>query len=157
MKFLTSLCAATALLLGLLAGCQNQSNADAAPPLYFASPAASVGVIKSLVGAAEWETLARCYDLTGTGLTRADVSREDFYIRKPPYSPAQPAGIGRFKQLFPAAFVFESVEPGGAPDIVIVTVGVKIDQGGGPLQHVLSTYRLRQSNAGYQLLPALNP
>lgn len=157
MKSIASLCATAALLLGLLAGCKNQSEADATTPLYFASPAASVDVIKSLVGVAEWETLARYYDLTGTALTRADVSREDFYIRKPPYPPAQPAGIGRFKQLFPTAFKFESVEPGSAPDIVVVTVGVKIDQGGGPQQHVLSTYRLRQSPAGYQLLPAHNP
>jgi hypothetical protein len=157
MKFVTSFCLVTALLLGLLAGCQKPSEADATTPLYFASPAASVDVIKSLVRVADWSTLARYYDLTGTGLTLADVSREDFYVRKPPYPPAEPAGIGRFRQLFPAAFKFESVEPGAGPDIVVVTVGVRIDQGGGPRQHVLSTYRLRQSKAGYQLLPSSNP
>lgn len=145
------------LALGLLGGCHNHSEASDTSPLYFTSPAQSVDTIKSLIGVAEWETLARYYDLSGTTLTLADVSRESFYIRNPPYPPAQPAGLGRFKQLFSPAFKFESAEPSGEAGVVIVTVGVAIDQGGGPLQRVKSTYRLRQSAAGYQLLPSPTP
>ena len=157
MKFIPSLCLTSSLVLGLLASCQSRTEADALAPLYFGSPVASVEGIKSLVAATQWETLGRYFDLTGTGLSRTDVLREDFYVRQPPYSPAQPAGLGRFKQLFPPGFVFESAEPGSLPETVVVTVGATIDQGGGPRQHVLSTYRLRHSPAGYQLVPRPNP
>jgi hypothetical protein len=159
MNSFTPICAVVVLAAGLMTtmGCQQRPEADGTSSLYFTSPEQSVDQIKSLVGVAEWETLGRYYDLTGSGLTRAEVTREDFYVRKPPYAPAQPASIGRFKRLFPTAFTFESAEPGGAADTVIVTVGVAIDQGGGPVQRVRSSYRLRKSASGYQLLPEANP
>lgn len=142
------------VVLSFFAACQNQSAPSGPTALYFSSPAASVTIITPLLRAHDWSTLARYYDLTGSGRTYADASREDFFLRRGPTAPAQPSEIGAYRQPFAPGFTFEAAAPSEQPDVTVVTVVLAIDQGGGPVQRVRTTYRLRHSASGYQLLPS---
>lgn len=137
-------------LLSLLVFTVNLSHAAEDSPLYFTTPEASVDQITTLLKAKDWSQLARHYDLTGSNLTRADIAREDYFQPK-----TTGAGMPDFagKKPFPIGFKLIDIEKTSDASVVVVNVGIEIDQGGGPKQRVRSSFRLRQSAAGWQLLP----
>ncbi|MGV3662416.1 MAG: hypothetical protein ACO1TE_19690 [Prosthecobacter sp.] len=138
------------LLSLLLVSTAGLSHAAEDGPLYFATPEASVDQITALLKAKDWKQLARHYDLSGSKLTHAEIAREDYFQPKTPGG-----GMPDFaeKKPFPIGFKFIEVEKTPDAAVVQVNVGIEIDQGGGPKQRARSSFRLRQSAAGWQLLP----
>ncbi len=126
-------------------------------PWYFASPAASVPRINELLRAQNWPTLARYYDLAGSGVTRSEAESEKFFLHTEPPASPHPAGLWKYRQPFAPGHQFLAATPPDASRTVTVTVELAIDQGGGPAQRTRTIYRLRESNAGYQLLPNVDP
>jgi len=146
----TQLLALTACLG--LASCASPA---ARKPLYFSSPEESVTRTTALLRSQDWRELARYYDLTGTGINRSELEFGTFFLRTNPPETAHPGGLWKSREPFSPGFTsIESAETGTA-GVVAVTVGIEIDEGGGMVQRGRTTYQLRKSSAGYQLLPAI--
>ena len=124
--------------------------------LFFESPQKAVAAVADLLRAKDWKELARYYDLTDSGVARADLESGEFFCRKSPPADADQAGLWRWKHPFPPTFKFHKVEKTDAADVLEVTVVLEIDQGGGPIQKVLNSFLTRKSSAGFQILPPRN-
>ncbi len=150
--------AAAAILL--LAACQSAQDRPADPAaetqasaLYFASPQDAVQRTTELLRAADWPTLARHYDLSGSGLDPASLERGDYFLREERPDAHHPGLPWQYERPFTPGMRFEAAEPTDRPGVVRVRVGVEIDQGGGPPQRGFETFLLRKTDRGYQLLP----
>ncbi|HSH96142.1 MAG TPA: hypothetical protein VK968_18500, partial [Roseimicrobium sp.] len=135
----------------LLAGCKTTTPVA----LYFSSPEDSVVRCTALMRSQNWSELAKYYDLTGSGVDRRDLESGTFFLRTNPPEMAHPGGLWKFREPFAPGFNFVSAELAGAPDIVAVIVGIAIDEGGGLIQRGRTTFHLKRSTHGYQLLPAV--
>ena len=147
----------TILLGACLTGCATSDTAAESRPdggQHFSSPADAVERITELLEAKDWPTLARYYDLEGSGVNPARlVSGEFFYTEQPPAS-AHPAGFWRYKHPFAPGFKYLRDDPvAEETDTIVVTVMVEIDQGGGMIQRGLETFMMKKSRSGWQILP----
>jgi hypothetical protein len=135
------------------------SNAES-PALYFASLQEAVQVAGKLLGARDWPTLARHYDLTSQpGLIRAQLSDGTFFLDTQA-SATGPGAISRWRQPFaPGATLVEATpldEHPSLPRRWSLTTALAIDQGGGPPQRVIWNTQMVQTSAGFQFfLPSL--
>lgn len=131
-------------------------SAGAAPDsiaLYFASPEECVTRTTELLKTRNWRELARYYDLSGSGISRGDLESGAFFLRTDPPENAHPAGLWKFREPFAPGYAFISAEPFARTDVINVTVGIAIDEGGGLTQRGRTGFQLKKSSAGYQLLP----
>lgn len=123
-------------------------------PLYFPTPESAVTEATQMMRAKSWKQLARYYDLTGTSIPRATLDSGVFFMVKATVQP-QPAPMAELgeREPFVPGFQFISAEPGKEPDVMVVHVGMEIDQGGGPKQKVRSQFQLKKHAQGWLLLP----
>jgi hypothetical protein len=140
----------TYLLVALLLHCTTALCAD---PLYFESPEKAVIACNELVRKQDWKTLARYYDLAGTGVKLAELESGEFFIRKERPANADPMGFWKTRHPFPPGFNFTGVEKTDDPAVVKVLVAVEIDQGGGPKQRSVASFFVRKSPQGWRALP----
>lgn len=120
--------------------------------LYFESPRQAVPIIKDLLLKKSWATLARYYDLSDSKTRRDELTSGAFFVRQKPPEVGHPAGFWRYKHPFSPSFEYE----GHAPvddGVVVVTMGVEIDQGGGMVQRGKSYFKMRKSDRGWSILP----
>ncbi len=126
------------------------------PPdaLYFESPRQAVDAITGLLKARDWPSLARYYDLRGSGIDRAALaSGEYFYTDVRPES-AHPAGFWHYKHPFAPGFQYYKEIATEDPNVTSVLVMVQIDQGAGPPQRGLNEFEMVRGPRGWQVLPA---
>ena len=143
------------VLLAMIVGiCVGASGAPESPARYFSSPEQSVTRSTELMRTQNWPELARYYDLSDGNTARSDLESGKFFLRTNPPEDAHPGGLWRFREPFAPGYTFISAAPAGPPGVVAVTVGIAIDEGGGMVQRGRTTFHLRQSALGYQLLPA---
>ena len=121
-------------------------------PAYFRTPMEAVEILSNLLSASDWKTVARYYDLSGTGIRREELESGRFFLpshppRKPPFM--RNPGIRR---PFAPGFKYERHTLDGRGN-VSVYLKMEIDQGGGMTQRSLSAFKMRKSGSGYQLLP----
>ena len=109
----------------------------------FASPADAVPALSTLLAARDWAALAACYAADPAVLTPAF-----FYDAE---APGHPSGADRWRHPFPPGWRYLSHEVRG--DVVVVHVGIEIDQGDGMMQRGLREFRMRRTPAGWQVLP----
>ncbi len=121
--------------------------------LYFPSPEAAVERMSELLRDQNWGRLACYYDLTDSGIDRADLQSGSFFYHEEPSPIGHPAGFDRYRHPFAPGFRFLSSRPTAEPDVVEVTVAVSIDQGAGPPQRGLRRFLMSRSENGFQLLP----
>lgn len=122
-------------------------------PLYFDSAQQAVEKTTELLKKEDWPTLARYYDLAGTKERPALLRSGDFFVRKEKPANHHPGLPWKYRHPFTPGYKFESVADTDAKDVVRVTVAISIDQGGGPPQRSVSTFDMRKSAKGYQILP----
>lgn len=121
-------------------------------PAFFADPPTAVGEITRLMRGKSWAELARYYDLSGTDIDPDTLVTGAFFVRAERPAVGHPAGFGLYKQPFAPGFSYLSHQTVGENEVE-VTVDISIDQGGGMIQRGLDTFRMRQSERGYQILP----
>ena len=124
-----------------------------ASPLYFESPQAAVAAITALLRKEDWPTLARYYDLSGTTLARAHLSSGRFFLRTEPPPVVHPGLPWKFRHPFTPGFTFRETLTPAEAGVLIVVVGIEIDEGAGRIQRGTQEFSLRESARGYQLLP----
>jgi hypothetical protein len=120
---------------------------------YFQSPEEAVSTARGLIRSRDWLALATFYDLSGADIKLDSLTSGDFFFSEDAPPQGHPSGIGRYKHPFPPAFHFEFAEPTQNGEIIVVHMAVDIDQGDGAFQRGLHQFRLRESRAGYQILP----
>lgn len=113
----------------------------------FASPAEAVDRIAAMLRAGDWAGLARCADLEGTGVGRAELE-SGAWFQSPPDGPFRASGARR---PFPPGYTYLFHEESG--DEAVVTVGCLMDQGDGTGLQGLAQFRLRKSAAGWRFRP----
>lgn len=128
-------------------------DADERSPLGFTSPEEAVTIVTDLLRREDWPTLARYYDLTGSSLSYDDLASGRLFVRTSRPESAHPGLPWRFRHPFTPGFTFRSARAGGRPDVVVVVVGIDIDQGGGRVQRGQSEFELGRGANGYRLLP----
>lgn len=128
-----------------------------APPLYFPSPAEAVGIITGLLRREDWPTLARYYDLTGSSILLEALTSGRFFLNAARPPSGHPGLPWKYRHPFTPGFTFTEVRPTAVVDVVAVTVGISIDEGGGRIRRGFSEFRMRKSIAGYQVLPDSGP
>ncbi len=120
--------------------------------LYFKTPMDAVEVLSSLMSASDWETIARYYDLSATAVKREELESGRFFLYSdPPPGPPFMRKPG-IRRPFAPGFKYERHAPDGG-DTVRVYLKMEIDQGGGRVQRSLDAFKLKKSDAGYQVLP----
>ncbi len=137
----------------VLSGCVSmQEPADAGR--YFASPQKAIPEITRLLKAKDFETLAACYDLSGSTVRRADLESGTFFVREKPPAVAHPAGFWRYKHPFAPGFQYSSIAPGPKANVHKIQVRISIDQGeGAPPQIGFQSFYMIKSAKGWQILP----
>lgn len=143
------------ILTVLLAGCtgSGRKTGDSAPGSAFASPEVAVPAIDEMLRKEDWKGLAAYYDLEGSGVNRRDLESGKFFTRTERPADAHPGIPWKIRHPFPPGYRFQSATPTADASVVEVTVMIEIDQGGGPKQRGLSSFRMRRSAAGYRILP----
>jgi hypothetical protein len=119
--------------------------------LYFESPEQAVAITSQLLRDEQFERLSRYYDLTGTGIDRAQLASGDFFVRRERPEAAHPGGFWKYREPFAPGFAYESHSVDD--DIATVRVTIAIDQGDGMIQRGESSFRMRKGDRGWQLLP----
>src|SRR5689334_9707968 len=104
------------LLLSLLVGCASHRAAQATSTRYFESPQQAVSLVDELLRKQDWPTLASYYDLSGSGIGRAELSSGKFFLRNERPAVAHPGIDWRIKEPFPPGFKFDHVEPTDRPE-----------------------------------------
>jgi hypothetical protein len=138
------------LLVAALAAC---ASTEVNESLYFDDPRTAVTEISRLLRARDWSTLARYYDLEGTDLRRSDLESGAFFYTEQRPELAHPGGFWRYRHPFAPGFEYVSSRELGSGGRIEVTVGIEIDQGGGPPQRGMRVFRMRRSARGYRVLP----
>jgi len=145
-----------AVLVGT-GGCRQElqtgDKAGAPAAAYFQSPKQAVTVITKLLEAKDWGALAKYYDLSGSGIDRATLESGEFFWRKERPAAAHPGGFWRYKHPFAPGFRYDDERPTDEAGVVVVSVKVEIDQGGGPPQRGFSRFLMKKHAAGWQVLP----
>lgn len=121
---------------------------------FFESPEQAVKAISRMLTQEDWTSLARYYDLDGSGIDREDLVSGEFFIRTERPEVAHPGGFWRYKHPFAPSFEFVFTSSAREAGVVIVRVGISIDQGSGsPMQRGWQEFSMRESEAGFQILP----
>jgi hypothetical protein len=124
-----------------------------APPLHFISPSEAVRLITDLLRREDWPTLARYYDLDGTSIPRDALTSGRFFVHSTRPPAAHPGLPWQYRHPFTPGFTFTEARVTPASDVVIVVVGIAIDEGDGRVRRGFSEFRMRKSAAGYRVLP----
>lgn len=120
---------------------------------FFKTPKSAVAAIKVMLIEEDWGSLARYYDLNGSDIDRSSLVSGEFFIRSERPEAAHPGEFWRYRHPFPPSFDYSFASPADEAGIVIVRVGIKIDQGAGqPAQEGWQEFRMRESSKGYQVL-----
>jgi hypothetical protein len=119
---------------------------------YFDNPKQAVDTITKLLVSSAWEELSTYYDLSGTGVDRSRLISGEYFVRENVPEVGHPAGSAKYKEPFAPGFSYQSHST-RSDGVVVVTVGVEIDQGGGMIQRGVDNFLLRKSSNGYQLVP----
>ncbi len=117
---------------------------------FFDSPEQAVDRISDLLRKEDWATLARYYDLAGTGVDRSTLESGEFFIARERPPIAHPAGFWRYRHPFPPGFRYDSHEVTG--DVAVVRVSIAIDQGDGMNQRGMHVFRMKKSPHGWRIL-----
>lgn len=128
---------------------------EGSPPgaAFFESPEQAVAEIRKMQGEEDWASLARYYDLEGSGIDRETLVSGEFFIRTERPEVAHPGEFWRYKHPFAPSFEYAFTTPAAEAGVVIVRVAVKIDQGSdSPAQEGWQEFSMRQSEAGFQVL-----
>jgi len=121
---------------------------------HFESPEAAVKQIADMLREQNFATLAMYYDLSGTGIDRATLRSGAFFVRSERSDGAHPAGLWKHKQPFAPGFGYAGHHKTRTPNVFIVDVSIRIDQGAGsPPQIGYDEFRMRQTAAGWAVLP----
>jgi hypothetical protein len=120
---------------------------------YFSSPREAVSRINELLRDQDWKTLSDYYDLSGSSVDRRELESGRFFIRTERPEKADPAGFWRYRHPFPPGFVFHHEQSTDDPNLIVVVVGIEINQGGGMRQRAFSEFKIKKSPNGYQILP----
>lgn len=121
---------------------------------FFETPKWAVEKIKVMLTEEDWGSLARYYDLSGSDIDRSSLVSGEFFIRSERPEAAHPGEFWRYKHPFSPSFDYSFSSPTDEDGIVIVQVGITIDQGAGsPPQEGIQNFRMRESASGYQVLP----
>lgn len=121
---------------------------------YFSSPRQAVEAIRKMQKAEDWTSLARYYDLDGSGIDRKSLISGEFFIRTERPAVSHPGGFWRYKHPFAPDFEYASSSPADKAGIVTVSVSISIDQGSGsPQRQGRQEFEMRQSDRGFQILP----
>lgn len=141
------------LLTGLIAACATAQTvgAPAVTDNTFETPEQAVEIVTRLLQDEQFEELSRYYDLAGTTIDRAELTSGDFFIRRERPAAAHPGGFWRYREPFAPGFEYASHTVEG--DVATVRVGIEIDQGDGTTQRGESSFCMRRSEHGWQLLP----
>lgn len=153
---------ATFLLCVSLSGCdrtatKKEKEKEKDEERYFASPLEAVEQITLMLNEKNWSELAKYYDLADSPEERAELVSGKFFFTEEKPEAAHPGGFWKYKHPFAPAFEFESTREQEEAGVIEVTVGVEIDQGGGPKQRGLQTFLMRKSDKGYQVMPQKEP
>lgn len=127
-------------------------------PGYFESPQAAVTEATKLMKSKSWKQLSRYYDLDGSGVARSTLDSGVYFMTKVSDTP-QPPPMGQLgdREPFPPGFQFVTMEPDKEPGVTLVTLGLEIDQGGGPKQKVMRQVRMKKHEQGWQFVPPAAP
>ncbi len=139
------------LFCKIIAGCCQAPASNGAK--YFTNPSAAVEQITVMLEEKNWVELAKHYDLVDSPIDRVDLVSGEFYYTEEKPEVAHPAGFFKYKHPFAPGFEFKSIKELEETDIIEVTVGIEIDQGGGMIQRGLQTFLMRKSDKGYQVMP----
>ncbi len=121
---------------------------------FFESPKLAVDAIRKMQGEEDWASLARYYDLEGSGIDRGTLVSGEFFIRTERPEISHPGGFWRYKHPFAPSFEYAFTTPADEAGIVIVRVSITIDQGAGsPAQEGWHEFLMRKSEAGFQVMP----
>lgn len=134
-----------------------KSSENLPAPLYFSAAEEAVQSVTPLLAAGNWATLSRYYDLSLTaGVERSQLLDGGFFVDATK-SPTGPGAVTRWLRPFPPGAKFVEAKPLGDPSrlpcIWMLRTLLSIDQGGGPVQRVVSECRLLQTKDGFQFLP----
>jgi hypothetical protein len=138
-------------LAAFLAACVATGGADAGG---FESPEAAVPVLRDLVRLEDWPGLAAHYDLSGSGVERRELTSGAFFLAPGAGELGQPREVVRYRHPFAPAYELRRVIATQDPEVVVMEMGVEIDQGEGmPPQRGLSWFKMRRSPNGWKVLP----
>lgn len=123
-----------------------------AQSLYFSTPQESVKLTSKLLLEEDWNKLTNYYSLQNSDSdTIASLKNGSYFIRSKKPEASHPAVDWKYKKPFPPNFNYLSHSEIGK-DSVKVDVILEIDQGNDMIQRGISTYYLKKSKKGYQLL-----
>ena len=123
---------------------------------YFDSPEQAVEAIRKMQQEKDWVSLARYYDLEGSGIDRETLVSGEFFIRTERPAVSHPGGFWRYKHPFAPGFEYGFTTSTAEPDTVTVRMTVEIAQGAeSPMQRGYREFSMRQSERGFQILPNL--
>lgn len=121
---------------------------------FFDSPRQAVDAIRKMLIEKDWASLARYYDLDGSGIDRKTLISGEFFVRTERPEVSHPAGFWRYKHPFAPSFEYSSDSGADQDGIVTVNLSISIDQGSGsPAQEGRDAFQMRQSERGLQVLP----
>lgn len=121
---------------------------------FFETPEQAVDSIRGMLRSENWASLARYYDLSGSGIDRDTLDSGEFFIRTERPEVSHPAGFWRYKHPFPPSFEYAFTTPADEAGIFVVRVSISIDQGAGsPAQEGWQDFLMRESGKGFQILP----
>ncbi len=123
------------------------------PARYFSSPPEAVNRINELLRNRDWTSLSEYYDLSESGVDRSELQSGRFFFRTERPEKADPAGFWRYRHPFAPGFAFHHEQATDDPNLIIVVVGIEIDQGGRMKQRVFTEFKMRKSPKGYRILP----
>ena len=133
---------------------QKLSEGSAPDAAFFESPKLAVEEIRKMQGEEDWASLARYYDLEGSGIDRQTLVSGEFFIRTERPQLSHPGGFWRYKHPFAPSFKYAFTTSAAEAGVVIVRVDISIEQGSGiPVQHGWQEFSMRESEAGIQILP----
>ena len=128
------------------------SNDLMAQKLYFSGPKESVNTISTLLINENWERLSRYYSLDNVDKEVIDSLKDGrYFIRNKRPEVVHPADLWKYRKPFPPNYSYLSHNE-IAGDTIQVEVYIEIDQGLGMIQQGKSSFYLKKSEKGYQLL-----
>jgi len=116
-------------------------------PVGFATPQEAIEAVCAMLRARDWAGLARCHDLEGSGVDRAELESGRYFIRE---GSGHPSGADRWRPFSPS-FRYEHHEERG--DEATVWVFLAIDQGDGMIQRSVKSVELRRRDGRWLVRP----
>lgn len=124
-----------------------------AQPLYFSTPQESVELTAQLLIQEDWGTLLKYYFVENSDNETIDsLKNGSYFIREKKPEVVHPAVSWRYKKPFDPNFKYSSHFEEDLARIK-VNVSMEIDQGNGMIQQGVSSFYLKKSQSGYQLIP----